>query len=517
MTVMPMEIGIGSLSSTNRDDPRRVQLDAENRARVDEVELARLYYGGSQYDSGNADVLESLRGQVDRLPEHLKLIAYSTQIEECVDYVASQLGSGFQVTAQDSRVQTIVTGALSNSPDLASDDDTADINVTAQIRDALIAGDVGVHVRWDEAAQLPWLEFWESEAVDFQFDPDNRHMLERVVLTETVWSMVAGEPAEVERTREWFMWAGQCVIETYENGDVVDQQQTGLPFIPWRMWRGQRKQMRKARGESMVTRRIRDLADRYDAVEQLAFAIARYNSHGNLAVVGDTALLLSQDDARIRKDVADVLTFPGGTALQTIQLPTDPQMIEHQRQVILDALFSAFGVTRLDADTLTGLGQMSGYALEILNRKTEGTFDRIRRQLARDVRSTLNVALDLYAVMTTLTELPADVDTPWAEFEYDDPDEMFEDRTMEIVMGSGYVVDDVMLRDDYTAQLVSRRHVLRARGMADQEIDQIEDEILAEKPVEPEVNLSSRVQDAALQAVSSTKSGQTLSAAQRDG
>lgn len=497
MTVTVSEL----VASRTADEARRAQLDEENRARIEEIEVSRLYYDGLQYEGANADALAAL--DCKRLPEHEKLVAYSTQIQECVDYVAAQLSSGFQVSSDNQQVDEVITATLSNSPDLASDDDEADINVMTQFRDAAIAGDVAVRVRWDTEKGMPWLEFWESEAVDFHFQQDNRFVLERVVLSEVVWVGSGAEQVEVSRRREWFMASGICYVATFEDDEPVGiPESTGWSFIPWRMWRASRKNVRQPRGQSLITKRIRDLADRYDAIEQLAFAIARYNSHGNLVVVGDAALLQANQDARIRKDVADVLTFPGGTSAYPIELPTDPEMIEHQRNVCLDALFSAFGVARLDADTVQGLGTLSGYALEILNRKTDGTFEQVKRQLARDIRSTLNLALDVYALMMSAGD---------GEEDAVDPDEVFEDRTMTIVMGSGYIVDEVMLRDDFTAGLVSRRYALRKRGLTDPEIDEIDEQIAKEKPAATTVDLS-----AVARAASQVQAGSTLGNAVAD-
>lgn len=502
--------------------PYEKQLADENAERIGEIELARMYYAGDQWEGENEDAYTELQradqtATPGRLPEHLKKVAYSTQIQECVDYIAAQLAEGFQVTAQDSTVQNVIDKALSSSPDLASDDDEDDLNVTNVFRDALVAADIAVRVRWDGEEQTPWLEFWESEAVDFQFAPGNRFKLEKVWLTETIWKEDGDDWVEVVQIKEWYLdTEGDCWVNTWHDDELVSGEPEGLRFIPWRMWRGQKKKIRTTRGESLITTRIRRLADRYDAVEQLSFVIARYNSHGNLAVIGDAALLQNSGDSRLHKDVADVLTLPGGTTLANIQLPTDPKMIEHQRDVCLDALFSAFGITRLDSDTVQGLGALSGYALEILNRKSDGTFGQIGKQLARDIRSTLNLVLDVYAVKI---QEPSD-DEELADLELVDPaeepddgvdvDAAFPNRAMKIEMGSGYIVDEVMLRDDFTSKLVSRRHVLKKRGMTDPEIDEMEQQLEDEKGEFGEVQLSPTARTAAATAV---KAGSTLSAA----
>ena len=485
MTAGPMESG------NERPDGRAVQLAAENGRRIEQIRMNRAYYDGTQKDQDNEVIgAPDAAGHRTPVPEHEKLVAYSTQIQECVDYIASQLASGFQVTAADPAVQEIIAGTLSNSPDLASDDDEDELAVVMQFIEALIAGDVAVRVRWDVDAQMPWFEFWESEEVDFQFDPDNRYRLQRVVLSEVVWQEnEIGDNVEVRRERHWEIdtESGMCVIKTLIDNEVQGEPEvTPYDFIPWRMWRGLRKRMRRSRGESLITPRIRALADRYDATGQLSFVIGRYNSHGNLAVIGDSALLQANADARISKDVADVLTFPGGTALTTIQLTTDATMIEHQTGLATDSIYSAFGITRLDTSTMEGLGNLSGYALEILNRKTGSTFDRVARQLARDIRSTLNVAIDVYAVQMGDPSVE-DVEMEVAQVAYD---AVYPNRAMKIILGSGYIVDSVMQRDDFTAGLVSRRWVLQQRGMSQPDIDAIEVDIAKEKQAGAAVTLS---------------------------
>lgn len=478
-----------------RPDGRRIQLGVENGKRVAEVQRNRAYYLGEQKDQDN---LAAAGSPGMPLPEHEKLVAYSTQIQECVDYIAGQLASGFNVLAEDEAVSQIVQGTLANSPDLASDDDEDQTTMVMPFREALICGDVAVRVRWDADAQMPWLEFWEAEEVDFQFQQDNRYKLERVILTEVVWREDAlGEMVEVQRERVWEIdqETGLCMIHTLIDGDEDPDALEALPyrFIPWRMWRGLRKKMRRSRGESLVGNRIRSLADRYDATGQLSFVICRYNSHGNLAVIGDAALMQANADARISKDVADVLTFPGGTALESITLATDATMIEHQTTLTTDAIYSAFGVTRLDTSTMEGMGNLSGYALEILNRKTGSTFDLIRRQLARDIRSTLNVAVDMYAVQVSDSADPEQSADPVqslmerAQTEYD---AIYPNRAMKIITGTGYIVDSVMQRDDFTAGLVSRRWVLEQRGMDPKDIDLIEEQIGRERQASSPVTLS---------------------------
>jgi hypothetical protein len=152
------------------------------------------------------------------------------------------------------------------------------------------------------------------------------------------------------------------------------------------------------------------------------------------------------------------------------------------------------------------IGAVSGYALEILNRKTEGTFRRVRRNWIKDVKTLCSLILDVTAYKRdatavlldpeTLLTVPFDVEDvtfvipegtiPMVAFWDVDPTVVFPNRVVEVTMGSGYIVDDVMLRDDYVAGLISRHQALARRGWSPEEIKANEDEIEQEKPPVPE-------------------------------
>lgn len=492
----------------------------EEAQRVEDVLRRRVYYEGSQYDAQNAATAAAMQCQtVDELPEHEKKHAYSTQIQEAIDFIAGQLADQFSISAKDAGVQEILEASLAASPDLSADEDGEGVSITNILRDALIACDVPVHVRWDPTegdAGTPWYEFWEAEHVEFVYSTRDRHRLESVRLREMVWGTLGQEQVERVKVTTWTVEMGMCMkTVTYEDDTNDEEKETesiGLPFIPWVLLKGKKKKIRGVRGESLITEQAMKAADRYNSVEQTSYLIARYNSHGNLAVIGDGALVQSSNDGQIRKDVADVLTFPGGTALHQITLPTDPTMIVHQRDVLLDAMYGAFGITRIDQGTVQGMGQVSGYALEILNRKSDGTFSQIRKEFVRSLKAMLDMALDVHAYraadvddeVTREVALSPGVDEPVdaPEDEWDrlmaererldsiDPDDVFSEREVEITMGTGYIVDDVLVRDDFTAGLISREEALRKRGYSDDEIKAILEEIKKAEPKEPEGGLS---------------------------
>jgi len=507
MPLMPVFVGgkvrlVQMAAGAGAKDLARAEEENVRRAGVYK---RRLYYGGEQYDEENAET--AIANQIDlltgRLPEHMRLHAYSTHIQESVDFVADQMSESFSVAASDSRVQVLIDTAMEQSDRLA--DGLEDL-----LRDGLIAGDVAVFVRWDPVLATAYYEFWESEFVEFRYV--RRGQLEKVIRSEVVWVYdpnVSGDKQVVER-REYVMRVNdigemECREEVFWDDDdvLVMSSWLGVPFIPWVLIRADAKQLRGTRGESLITDQVMETADRFNAVEQVAWLIARYNSHGNLAVVGDAAQIQAKQDDCIAKDVADVLTFPGGTSVTTITLPTDPQMIEHQRQVLADAMYTAFGLTRVDTTTIQGLGGISGYALEILNRKTEGTFRRIRRNVSHDLQMLFDMTLDATAYLTNEVLTAADgtvvadladvpIDMPVGRsFMTVDPAAEFPNREIEIRLGSGYIVDDVLVRDDFNSKLISRREALRQRGYSDEDIARIEEEIAEDAPALPEVGMFS--------------------------
>jgi predicted nucleic acid-binding protein len=268
----------------------------------------------------------------------------------------------------------------------------------------------------------------------------------------------------------------------------------GVPHLPWGLIRGGKKSLQATRGESAITPQAMKTADRYNANEQVSWLIGRYNSHANLAVTGDSALLMQQKSERLHKDIADVLLFPGGTDLHVLQLSTDSQMIEHQKKVLNEALYGCMGLAQHDQDSLTGLNGVSGYALEILQEKTGLTFNQVRDQMIVDWDRLLNLILDCSAywmVTGSAAEfspvIAADLlgvdDSPQAQqarFEAIDPALTFADRGFVITMGSGYIVDDVKVRDDFTAKLISQEEALRLRGYGKEEIKAIMEEQTAQ-------------------------------------
>lgn len=510
------------------EDAQRVE--EENRRRFG-VQRRRLYYSGTQFEEANqVEGADCAPGDPDgRVPEHRRLHAYSTQIQECVDFMSNRLGAGFSIDAADKDVKDTLHDMIKWSDKIFARDEDGDVEAVTDdvLREALIAGDTPVYVGWDPVEETPYLEFWECEAVEFIMA--NRSTVEKVIRYDVVWAEepLTGTLRQVEERVVYEMRPNtvgimECVAETWQGTDEEPSrtQWLGVGRIPWGLLKADAKGLRSVRGESLITDQAMDTADRYNAVEQTGYLIARYNSHSNVAVIGDAASLKLESDGRVSKDVADVLTFPGGTALQVLSLPTSPEMIEHQREVLAEALHSVFGVTRVDATTIQGLGQVSGYALEILNQKSEATFSRVSRNWRRDWYTLLDLVLDIVAWKREAVAIAvnpetgdeielavdedgviADVQIPegWTDVEFTDrwwdvdPAIVFPNRKIKIRVGTGYVVDDVKVRDDFVAELISREEALRKRGYDDPTIKQIIRELdaQADKAIanQPEVGL----------------------------
>lgn len=522
----PGQVGIrvpsplAQLTYGSEEDWRR----AEENRRKDGVARRRAYLEGSQFDHLNSLCLAEIASdqaragekglarfiQANVIPETDRLHSYSTQIEESVGFLVHRLCQDFGVEANAAAVQEVIDRCLDSSPELsgtAADDELSVVNVT---QESLAVGDCPVRVRFEPAEQTCWLEFFPSDAVRMDFGDQRSDRPTFVALFETHWR--AGEDGhqrQVTIRREFevmaYAYPGpddvpdfpptgpvtvQCVESWWEErpgGDdlLIDRFPLGVPFVPWGLLRGTRKKLKAQRGQSVISDRAMAAADRYDALEQRSWLIAAHNSHATLGVIGDQALIQLETQKRIHKDIADVLTFPGGTGLHDIVLPTDPSMIEHQRMVLLDELYACFGLARVDQSTLQGLGQVTGYALEILNTKTDVTFEALKTQFVRDWTALLNTMLDCSVHWTAagaLTDLET-IYNPVAAIVTGlaaDPASVYPDRAMEIRTGSGGVADAAQLRDDYVAGVISRKEVLRRRGYTDDEITAIEGEIEAE-------------------------------------
>lgn len=512
--------------------------------RCEAVRMRRAYYDGRQYDARNAacraDMLEKIGATSEekavaralafwdeQLPEHLRHHEYSTQIQESVDYVANRLADSARVVCEDETAQTVVDGALDSSPELAGSPDDDELVLSNVFREALKAGDTPVLVRWNgDDAGTCWPEFWDSEQVELRFAGDQSTVVKAIV-EQLDWRMLpgstAGKPEPCKIRRVWEVLERETLAEVpvdlvaqaLAGGDTTGGPGTppsvvgdgvrlecaervfwvkadgdvlletiwwGVPFVPWWPVRGDRKTLRATRGESLISDQTMKTADRYNAVQHVAWRIARYNSHSRIALTGDAMVVEGQQAKHVRGDVADVSTFPGATNATVLSLPTDPQMINQQEAALKAGLYGSMGVQQTDQSSLEGLGGVTGYALEILDQKSNGTFSRVRLQLQRDLKRLVNLILDCHAYWSQAhAERGQDDDTPAGEratsYLQVDPASVFPKRGVEIRLGSGQVVDDARIRDDFVVKLISLQEALRLKGRDDDDIKRIVDEL----------------------------------------
>jgi hypothetical protein len=513
---------LAELTYASEEDWRK----AQELKRQGEVARRRSYYEGSQFATANAACLSELAAdqarpgekalarwiEASRLPEEDRLHSYSTQIAEAVDFLTHRLAADFAVEAKGEGIQRVIDQCLDSSPELSGTADDDELSVGNVTSEALAVGDTPVRVRFDPAAGSCWLEFYPSDAVRLDFTDPKSDRPTYVALWETHW--LPGDDGRVRQVtirREWqilvFAYPGpadepgqapsgpvtlQCVETWWEerpgnsDGDrLIDRIPTGVPFVPWGLLRGTRRKLRAERGESIISERAMDTADRYDAVEGRSWLTCAHNAHATLVIIGDQALMQVEGKRKVHKDIADVLVFPGGTGVHAVSLPTDPSMIEHQRSVLLDELYGCFGLVRLDPTSVEGLGAISGYALELLGEKSQATFEALRTQFVRDWKALLNTVLDAHAHWSAAG---AEIDP---ESVYDpvrailaglaaDPKAVYPNRAMEIRTGSGRVVDAARLRDDYVSGIWPLREVWRQLGKTDDEITELEREMETE-------------------------------------
>lgn len=479
------------------DGARDKELADADEERRNNIAATRRYYAGTQYDSQNAQFLAQLNsdnGCVTNLEEHEREHAYTTHIGECIDFIASQLSTKLIISSDNKVALEKVNASLQRSKEICPSGNIKNLRIARQLRDALIAGDVVAHVRFDVIQEVSYVEFVESERVRFDYDQNNTDRLERVIVDRETWVQQAGHERKVQERTEYVMHAGSCWKTVYLDNDKQPDSETNLhiPFIPWLPLRAYLDGLSSKRGSSLIKQKIIRASDRFNAVEQTGWLIARQNSHSSVVITGDGAYLLKDQEGRetvLHKDIADVLLFPSGTNVTALSLPTDPEMIEHQREVLLDSIFGSFGLARVDQTTIGGYANLSGYALEILNRKTDGTFSEIQSQFIGDFKALLNMLLDMQAwqeqndVEAIIGDDPVDAveDIAVEQEELVDLSDAYGARDFDIEMGSAYIADDVMIRDDYTAGLLSRQQALRLRGWEPDDIADNEKQIAEER------------------------------------
>ncbi len=466
----------------------------EHQYRREGVLMRRQYYAGEQYEAENLDLKQEAFANcsaaellMKRLPEHQRKHAYSTQIKDGVEFIADQIANTMVLDAEDESFQTFVNDTFMLS------------GVTYRwqevTQDMLIAGDVAARViprpgaiDGEPGARV---QFWPAEDIEIDYDENDPDVMVAVRFERFVNEKnEVGENQEVRYVHQFRLqliivesagpdapvdFVQECVEEIFRDDDDEPEQvrRLGLPFIPWVHMSGEKQDLMSPWGKSIISHQVMENADRYNATCQLQYLVLRYNSFATLAVVGDAVHLANESGKNIRKDVADILTFPGGTGVTSVTLPTEVELFEVHKETLIDSMFDGMGLTRIDQKNLFGLGAPSGYALEILNRKSDGTFRRIIENMREGVKALIEMAADVdaYAKNSTVDEFGNRV------FADVDPAEVWPNRAVRVNFGSTYVVDDLAVEREFGLSLISRREALRKKGYIEEQIDKVVAEI----------------------------------------
>jgi len=492
--------------------------------------MRRAYYEGQEYAALNAETLKDLGNSTNwteaYLPEHHRKHHYADQIGDGIDFLSDQVSGGMILRSASeqedlaAKVTEWITALFARSG--------LDSREQESVREVLITGDLLAYMVPDEYADAELgepavrVEMWEAESMEIDYDPNDWQRMVEVRLEhleETYDS--AGDIVNVVTIRRFNILpqlqadgeiVDECTERVYHlSTDVTEQDaldeklpvrivRHGLPFLPFVHLHGEFAEMRSMWGKSIISELLMQTADRYNSVEQLEYLAVRYNSTATMVVTGDWAHKTMEADV-VATDVADILVLPGSNDADSLFLPTDTDLLLQQQDRLIDSLFKQMGLQRLDSDKIRSFGEVSGYALEILNRKTDGTFRRIVGNLTAGYRSILEMSFVVDAFVRgriVVDEIPEavfelaealDMEASylvWAQSEDgafpngETFDVMWPDTTLHVDFGSGYIVDEVAVRDDFVSNLISRREALRQKRYSDKDIDRIETEIAAE-------------------------------------
>ncbi len=470
---------------------------------IEDIQRKRRYYAGRQYGALNATVAKNLGVPVQgeglkRLKEHQRAHAYSTHIQEGIDFLADQITGQMIRQAVRPEDDTEIEGFTTEAADRVDLflDELWSVSILDErnqevAREILVAGNLACELVPDftvaEASDVGLrFQFWQTpeEAVltYSSFDWSDLVMVE-------VWT----EEGDQDVVRRYEMVfhpediRGECLVFTFEQGGYDTDQQillgtrrTGLPFIPFVHLHGENDGLRNFYGKSMVSDQLTETADRYNATKQLEFLAVRYNAFSTLAITGDAVHLQNTDDnsvSVIRKDIGEFITFPGGSDLHELSLPTDTDLISSQIETLVDSMWGLLGLEDLSPEKISSFGGVSGYALEILNRKTDGSFRRIVQNLKEGYRAMVEMAFDVDAYARAELLEPVELDdgsfVQLRAFWLIKPEEIWTYRMVRIDFGTAYIIDEVAVRDDFIARIISQDEALRQKGYTNIEIGQI--------------------------------------------
>ena len=451
-------------------------VEADRQQRFSDYAKFWDYYEGNQYDDANNKKREELgKKPNEKLEEHQRKHSYSGVIADGIDFITDQLMEAMSVdvekeseSKEQPETQVLFEAIWENSEmDLVAPDLT---------REGLVSGDSYVKLSWDEVNETVKIIPYDAQMVNPVYSQDNYTEIERVYISYSKLELINGIEEQVDYTEEYVLVDNEggyreCAVLKYRNDDEnpYEINMLGVPFIPIIHIRTLRRRVRQSYGDSLVGKVCGD-ADRYNAICQLEFLIARYNSTGHLALFGDAANIKG-NELFLGGEVADFWAFENTVEAKEIMLPTDNKMIESQKDTIEKQVYRKMGLQKMDLEDIKGLGAPSGYSLEIINRKSEGVFRRIRKELTKSFIEIFDKSIDMTAYKTKGGE-------EWWKI---DPLKIYVDRKVTFNFGSVFVVDAQQVRDDYTAGLISLKRALMLKGYSETEALEMIDEIVAEK------------------------------------
>lgn len=461
--------------------------DKDRKARILLYQKYWLYYDNAQYDKENGAKRNALQKRPDeRLPEHQRKHAYSGVIEEGVDFITDQLMDNLSIEVKtEAELKSGEADDKIPEEQIKFDEiwDASDMDLEAPdlTREALVSADAYIMIVWDEADQLVKFIPYEATAINPTYSETNYKKMIMATVYSSTYSdeekreMAYREEYVLGQTSEGFE---ECIYLKFEedNETPIESKLLNIPFIPIVHLKAIRKKVRKSFGESIVKKAISD-ADRYNAVNQLEFLIGRYNSSSHLALFG-TESKINPEQLFLGNEVNDFWSFPNTTEAKVMTLPTDPAMINNQCEKIEKNMYKKLGIQKMDLEDMKGLGAPSGYSLEIMNRKTNGVFTRIQKELTKGYTEVFNKALDMQAIMESGKEW-WDVDTEKA----------YPNRTVKFTFGTVFVADSDAIRQDFVAGMISRKRALMQKGLSEQDAMEISEEAEEEKANENAANL----------------------------
>jgi hypothetical protein len=315
---------------------------------------------------------------------------------------------------------------------------------------------------------------YDAESVDPEYSQDNYKKMIRCTVHQLKYvpdldrNVDYREVYAIGQTSEGY---AECIYLRYNDSDEdpIEVRLLNIPFIPIIHLVSIKKRVRESFGESLVERLIGD-ADRYNSVNGLEYQIARYNSISHLAIFGEDTARVKGENLNLGGEATDFWAFPASTDVKPVTLPADITMINSQKETIENHMYRKMGLQRMDIQDFKGIGAPSGYALEIINRKTDGVFTRIQKEMTKGYVEVFDKTMDMQAIMES--------GKPWYSI---DPLKIYPNRTVEFTFGSLFVADKNEIRSDFVAGLVSQKKALSLMGYSETEALEIMDQCQEEK------------------------------------